>query len=124
MQAETEQLPDIGVAVNIPADPGQGWLPVTVDQPPVDHERDLLLCIAWLEWDGERRTGNVVGWRVYVGRRTESSRDGHFDFDEPESMSSKPSADWLGDDREYADVPSFWQPAPHPPELVPQSEAA
>ena len=121
---QTEELPDIGVAVNIPAAPGFGWLPVTRDQPPVDHEADLLLCIAWLEWDGERRTGNVVGWRVYVGRRLGASEEGRFDFDEPESIASKPSADWLGDDHEYADCPSFWQPCPQPPEVLPSAGAS
>lgn len=112
---DSEDDVDIGMPIDAPADPGHGWLSITPEQPPVDGDADVLLCVAWLEWDGERRTGHVAGWRVYVGRRTGASTDCRYDFDEPESMTSKPSADWLGEDREYADAPSFWQPAPKAP---------
>ena len=60
----SEDAIDFGMPVNATADPGHGWMPITEQSPPIDHDTDVLLCIAWLEWDGDRRTGNVVGWRV------------------------------------------------------------
>lgn len=123
MEPETDAPPDIGTAINAPAEPGHGWRPITRTEPPVDQDADLLLCIAYLEFDGDRRTGNVVGWRTYVGRRLAVTNSGCGDFDEPESMSSMPSASWLNEDSELADVPSYWQPAPKQPELLPPEPA-
>ena len=83
-----------------------GWQFVT-DQTPRDC--DLMLWHAMLEVDDDgERTDKVVGYIVYVGSRS----TGASHWDEPHHMTTKPSADWLGDSWEYADAPSLWRPMP------------
>jgi hypothetical protein len=76
-----------------------------------DRDEDVLVLHAWIDFDGDVRTGKPVRWIRYVSRWNGG-------WDEPEWMQEKPGASFWGDDEELADHPSFWQRLPPlPPDL-------
>lgn len=107
--ADTAEVLDIGAPTLPKGYCPMGFLPCS-QLPERDHE--VLVLHAWIEFDGDVRTGKPTRWFRYVSRWNGG-------WDEPEWMQDKPGASWLGDDAELADEPSFWQPLPPLPSDLP-----
>lgn len=109
---EQEEALDVGMPF-VP----DGYCPAGFQPCSVHPERnvEVLVIHAWIDFDGDVRTGKPTRWFRYVSRW-------NGDWDEPSWMTDKPGASWFGDDEELADGPSFWQPLAALPSDLPVFE--